>query len=79
MASCLLSAINSGNLTDKHNLCIWSDNCGQINVILYVILYIFLVFVGIFDKKHKFLVIGHSFSAADRLCTGGKTLENQQS
>lgn len=74
MTSCLLSAINSGNVTDKRNLCIWSDNCcGQIDA------YIFLVSVGIFDKEHKFLVVGHSFSAADRLCTGGKTLENQQS
>lgn len=68
MASCLLEAINSGSLTDKKKLCIWSDNCcGQIKNSMMLYLYIFLVSIGIFDRiDHKFLVVGHSYSSADR-------------
>lgn len=68
MASCLFRVINNMNLTNKRNLTIWSDNCcGQIKNRMMVFMYMYLVSLDLFDKiDHKFLVVGHSFSAADR-------------
>lgn len=69
MASCIIQALNTGMLSSiKPNLVIWSDNCaGQIKNRMLVFLYIYLVASGLFQSiEHKFLVPGHSFSAADR-------------
>lgn len=69
MASCILQALNTGMLsTIKNKLVIWSDNCaGQIKNRMLVFLYVYLVTLGLFESvEHKFLVPGHSFSAADR-------------
>ena len=69
MASCLLQALNTGQLsTYKRKLCVWSDNCaGQLKNRMLIFLYIFLVANGYFDTiDHKFLVSGHSFSSSDR-------------
>lgn len=69
MASCILQALNTGMLsTMKTSLVIWSDNCaGQIKNRMLIFLYVYLVTIGLFQTiEHKFLVPGHSFSAADR-------------
>lgn len=56
------------HVTNKKKLIIWSDNCcGQIKNRMMIFLYMYLISTGLFDViEHKFLVSGHSFSAADR-------------
>lgn len=69
MASCILQALNSELLsTQKRHLVIYSDNCaGQLKNRMLLYLYVMLIVTGQFDViDHKFLVSGHSFSAADR-------------
>lgn len=69
MASCILHAINSDLLsTEKRHLVVFSDNCaGQLKNRMLVYLYMILIVSDHFDViEHKFLVSGHSFSAADR-------------
>lgn len=69
MASCLLQAINEGFLeTNKRSLTVYSDNCaGQLKNRMIVYLYVMLIASGNFDSiEHKFLLSGHSYSAADR-------------
>lgn len=52
----------------KKKLSIWSDNCcGQIKNRMLLFVYIYLVASGLFERiEHKFLMVGHSFSASDR-------------
>lgn len=69
IASCLLHALNSGELaTSKRTLIVYSDNCaGQLKNQMLIYLYFYLIRLGFFDIiEHKFLVSGHSFSASDR-------------
>lgn len=70
MASALLHALNDiiSNISNKKKLIIWSDNCaGQIKNRMLVFLYLFLVELGLYEQiDHKFLQVGHSFSASDR-------------
>ncbi|KAG5890873.1 hypothetical protein JTB14_002816 [Gonioctena quinquepunctata] len=61
-------ALNDSNITNKRYLILGSDNCcGQIQNRMMNCLYMYLEATKMFDCiEHKFLVVGHSFSAADR-------------
>lgn len=64
----LFWAINNLDFTNKCTLITWRDNCcRQTKNTMMVFMYIYLVSLGLFDRiEHKFLVVGHSFSAADQ-------------
>ncbi|KAJ8932936.1 hypothetical protein NQ314_014314 [Rhamnusium bicolor] len=67
IASCVLKLF-LGDVTDKKQLTMWSDNCcGQNKNGMIIVLWIYLVVKGIFDLvDHKFLVSRHSFLSCDR-------------
>lgn len=69
IASCLLLAIEGGNITrNKKKLIVWSDNCsGQNKNQMLIFLWLYLISKGILEEVHqKFLVVGHSYLSCDR-------------